>query len=90
MEEKRVVNSQCGASCARGLDVDGVNTCRSVALRPRGRVSGAKSCFALGERLARPPTTFWSTSATNAAIAAFGSGTAAVSGSTFFSTSPTR
>ncbi len=23
--------------CARGLDVDGINTCKSVALRPRGR-----------------------------------------------------
>ena len=42
MEEKRVVNSQCGASCARGLDVDGINTCRSVALRPRGRVLGGE------------------------------------------------
>ena len=23
--------------CARGLDVDGINTCKGVALRPRGR-----------------------------------------------------
>ena len=29
-----VINNRA-ASCARGLDVDGVNTCNSVALRPR-------------------------------------------------------
>lgn len=33
----KVVNSQCGASCARGLDVDGLYNCNSVSLRPRGR-----------------------------------------------------
>jgi len=36
MKEKKVVNSRA-ASCARGLDVDGINTCKSVALRPRVR-----------------------------------------------------
>ena len=34
----KVVNSQCGASCARGLDVDGsINTGNSSPLRPRVR-----------------------------------------------------
>ena len=32
-----VVNNPA-ASCARGLDVNGINTCDGVALRPRGRV----------------------------------------------------
>ena len=36
MKEKKVVNSRA-ASRARGLDVDGINTCKSAALRPRVR-----------------------------------------------------
>ena len=37
MQAKQVVNTPA-ASCARGLDVDGsINTCNSVALRPRVR-----------------------------------------------------
>ena len=36
VEEGKVVNSRA-ASCARGLDVDGVSRSNSVALRPRGR-----------------------------------------------------
>ena len=36
MSAAEVVNSPA-ASCARGLDVDGVNICNSVALRPRVR-----------------------------------------------------
>ena len=37
MSAAEAVNSPA-ASCARGLDVDGVNICNSVALRPRVRV----------------------------------------------------
>ena len=33
----KVINSPCGASCARGLDVDGLYVCSGVTLRPRGR-----------------------------------------------------
>ena len=33
---RKVINIPA-ASCARGLDVDGINICNSVALRPRGR-----------------------------------------------------
>ena len=29
---------QTPSACVRGLDVDGINTCNSDALRPRGRV----------------------------------------------------
>ena len=36
MSAAEVVNNSA-ASCARGLDVDGINTCKGVALRPRGR-----------------------------------------------------
>ena len=36
VEEGKVVNSRA-ASCARGLDGDGISKCNSVALRPRGR-----------------------------------------------------
>ena len=35
-EDKEVVNNRA-ASCVRGLDVDGIDTCNSVALRPRVR-----------------------------------------------------
>ena len=36
MSAAEVVNRP--RACARGLDVDGINTCKGVALRPRGRV----------------------------------------------------
>ena len=41
MEERKVINSP--RVCARGLDVDGINTCKCTPHRPRGRVrEGAK------------------------------------------------
>ena len=33
---RKVINRP--RACVRGLDVDGINTCKGVALRPRGRV----------------------------------------------------
>ena len=36
MSAAEVVNRP--RACVRGLDVDGINTCKGVALRPRGRV----------------------------------------------------
>ena len=35
MENKEVIDRP--RVCARGLDVDGINACKGVALRPRGR-----------------------------------------------------
>ena len=32
---RKVINRP--RACVRGLDVDGINTCKGVALRPRGR-----------------------------------------------------
>ena len=36
MSAAKVINTPA-ASCARGLDVDGINTCNGDSLRPRGR-----------------------------------------------------
>jgi len=42
MHKKKVINSP--RACARGLDVDGINTCKYKPLRPRARARESLLC----------------------------------------------